>query len=94
MCPLLHSLTANISADSVIATTAGLCVLHLALHDYKCVSCSLACICCTWPCTTTSACHVPLLASDDTTFTTHATSPLKQHAVRLPHATQLCQQRH
>ncbi len=44
MCPLLHSLTANISADSVIATTVGLCVLHLALHDYKCVSCFLASI--------------------------------------------------
>lgn len=35
MSPLLHSLTRNISEDSVIALITGLCIMHLALHDYK-----------------------------------------------------------
>jgi phosphatidylinositol glycan class C protein len=35
MSPMLHSLTRNISEDSVIAMIVGLCVLHLFLHDYK-----------------------------------------------------------
>lgn len=33
--PMLHSLTRNVSEDSVIAMIVGLCVTHLALHDYK-----------------------------------------------------------
>jgi hypothetical protein len=32
---MLHSLTRNVSEDSVIAMIAGLCTLHLFLHDYK-----------------------------------------------------------
>lgn len=35
MSPMLHSLTRNISEDSVIAMIVGLCVTHLFLHDYK-----------------------------------------------------------
>jgi hypothetical protein len=35
MSPMLHSLTRNVSEDSVIAMIAGLCITHLFLHDYK-----------------------------------------------------------
>lgn len=35
MSPMLHSLTRNVSEDSVIAMIVGLCVTHLFLHDYK-----------------------------------------------------------
>uniref|UniRef100_A0A383WEY0 Phosphatidylinositol N-acetylglucosaminyltransferase subunit C n=1 Tax=Tetradesmus obliquus TaxID=3088 RepID=A0A383WEY0_TETOB len=36
--PMLHSLTRNVSEDSVIAMIVGLCVTHLALHDYNFVN--------------------------------------------------------
>lgn len=35
MSPMLHTLTKNVSEDSVIAMIVGLSVLHLFLHDYK-----------------------------------------------------------
>lgn len=35
MSPMLHSLTKNISEDSVIAMIVGLCALHLFLYDYR-----------------------------------------------------------
>lgn len=35
MSPMLHTLTKNISEDSVIAMIVGLCITHLFLHDYK-----------------------------------------------------------
>lgn len=35
MSPMLHSLTRNISEDSVIAMIVGLCITHLFLYDYK-----------------------------------------------------------
>jgi 4-amino-4-deoxy-L-arabinose transferase-like glycosyltransferase len=35
MSPMLHSLTRNVSEDSVIAMIVGLCITHLFLHDYK-----------------------------------------------------------
>jgi hypothetical protein len=35
MSPLLHSLTRNVSEDSVIAMIVGLCCTHLCLYDYK-----------------------------------------------------------
>lgn len=35
MSPMLHSLTRNVSEDSVIAMIVGLCIMHLFLHDYK-----------------------------------------------------------
>ncbi len=33
--PLLHTLTRNISSDSVVALAAALLALHLYLYDYK-----------------------------------------------------------
>eukprot|EP00878_Enallax_costatus_P005691 GHUV01005968.1.p1 GENE.GHUV01005968.1~~GHUV01005968.1.p1 ORF type:complete len:398 (+),score=100.30 GHUV01005968.1:2189-3382(+) len=38
MSPMLHTLTKNISEDSVIAMIVGLCILHLFLHDYNFVN--------------------------------------------------------
>eukprot|EP00879_Flechtneria_rotunda_P013359 GHRR01013949.1.p1 GENE.GHRR01013949.1~~GHRR01013949.1.p1 ORF type:complete len:178 (+),score=53.64 GHRR01013949.1:913-1446(+) len=38
MSPLLHTLTNNISDDSVIAMIVGLCIIHLFLHDYNFVN--------------------------------------------------------